>query len=355
VEAYVHEGNPGQAAALLQALSQPGPGILSHPWLGELYVSQSAPWRRSYSYQNLGLTVFTLTFVEDAAPDAPAMSPNLPGLADSLAAQCGLLADLDLDRLCQLTALGDEVLKATLGTVQWVASTVNDVLQGNFTQIALLAGDLLGLDGAGLLSLAGRAGSLSAAINGLFNVISSDNDILGQAKALDSSQCAAFMAFGRTPLTSLPAKAGLVRAQAIINDQALQTWLGRRGVIEAARSCAHLIPEYQEQAAILRASLVAGVDDLLAGTHLPPAPDALASGLQDLLAHSLAALALAGGQAPHLRRAHELLTRPSLVLAWRYGGRDKIRPLLEAESDIISRNRISHPGFCPPGEIEVLL
>ena len=284
-----------KAASLLNVLRQAGPGSLVHPWLGELYVSQSAPFKRNYTYQHLGWVGFTLTFTEDAAPDNPTASAFLPGQVDSLADSAGLLSGDYLDEACRLSGVADQVLSDTLSACQRVATTVNDILNGNWSQVAMLAGRITGVDVSGFISLVRRAGSLSGLLGGLFGFGES-----AQTSPLTASQYNQFFALSASPIAALPAKAGITRTQSVANQQALESWLGRMGAVESLRGTANLTPRNQEQASQLQQEIVESAARLQNGLIQPAAPDALAGLVRDLSALSLNALAANSGAAPRL-------------------------------------------------------
>ncbi|WMW65758.1 hypothetical protein [Nitratidesulfovibrio liaohensis] len=150
-----------------------------------------------------------------------------------------------------------------------------------------------------------------------------------------------------TPAVTVPEGAGTMRTTAAENRAALAAYQRRAGTAEAARSAALSSPASRAEAATLRESVTDAVDGVLDDA----ADDDVFAAFTDLQAATVQALAESAGSAPDVVTVRQQAVQPSLVVA-HCNVTD--RPATEAEAQILARNRVRHPGFVPPGELEVL-
>ena len=138
-----------QVNALLSALEQPGPGMLLHPWHGNLDVTLKGLGRIRYS-KALGYATIEMTFVESGDLEFPSVSDSTQSAAATTADSLGAAAVTDFASRFTVTGAMDYVNAAARGDIQRVfqlagSSTIpgmsvlgyaNNVL--NATQSALL-------------------------------------------------------------------------------------------------------------------------------------------------------------------------------------------------------------------------
>lgn len=331
--------------ALEDALLQPGPGTLVHPWYGEITVSQTALYRVRHTADDGGMAVFTLTFTrdEEAASPAPAVNQQARGLE-----KLGLAGDLacgDFDGLFKVVGEGAYVVQTAYNSVSDAFSRVQAALGGDFSGLATLLGAVTGYDftswlsmgqslWSGLRQIAAKSGKSRPALASAWNKVAST-----------------------AVATPTVAKPGGTRARIAANDVAVNDFVRRIAVVEAARSLTLAAPESRGEAQILREDFMDALDAVLhddAATGLPESikslmPDKLHIALADVRAASLAALAENARRAPDVITFTPTASLPSLALCYRLTG------AISLEQDLVARNQVLHPGFMPVRSLEVLI
>ena len=124
VEGFVVEpGHIAKAKALIDACEKPGPGTLTHPWLGDLNVIVTE-CRVRFAHAEGGMAAFSLSFAEAGESIYPAPEKNAAGIVDRAAATAK-------------SAIGGRLLQNfTLDKVAgWVADSAGGVLKDAFTSM----------------------------------------------------------------------------------------------------------------------------------------------------------------------------------------------------------------------------
>lgn len=339
VEAYVLGPDYMPARdALLQACEAEGPGRLITPWTGEAMVICTG-CRLRESRADGGMATFSLTFAEAGEAASPGGAPMADARASARADDALDAADADLDRNLALDGQPEPVLRDTLGTIQHVANGVRKIRsivadpKGWAMHLALI-------DGMSVAQLA--AAFPSDLLRPLF---ADGSDLSASAHTTRAGEMLSLAS--TTPEVSVPAGAGTMRTTAAQNRMALAAYQRRAATAEAARSAALSSPASRAEAATLRTDVTDAVDGVLDGTT----DDGVFATFTDLQAATVQALAESAGSAPDVVTVRQMSVQPSLVVAHRSV---TDRPATEAEAQILARNRVRHPGFVPPGELEVL-
>ena len=85
LEGFVVEpGHIAKAKALIDACEKPGPGTLTHPWLGDLNVIVTE-CRVRFAHAEGGMAAFSLAFAEAGESIYPAPAKNAAGIVDRAA------------------------------------------------------------------------------------------------------------------------------------------------------------------------------------------------------------------------------------------------------------------------------
>lgn len=317
VEAFV-VGADYMAArdALLQAIEAAGPGQLVHPWHGTLSVTVSE-CNLSESTQHGGLAKFHLTFVEAGQPLDPTAAVDTAGrLAAAGAAGRDAFA-ADFARRFTVAGQPDFVVEDALRIINTANPLGAPLLPGNL--LARLAAPL----------------ALGRALFDLVQTLSPADVpriLVGPAAA------------GQGFPGATPSRRAQEANSAALNDLLLQAATART-VSDLAQAGAETLDEARAS----RREIVSRVDLPLASTGAgTDATDAL-------LAVRTAAIQHLAALTPTLPRLVTVLSgsvRPALVWAhdwygdaWFEAGR---------EDEIVTRNRIRHPGFTPAGKALLL-
>jgi prophage DNA circulation protein len=317
--------------ALEKALREPGPGTLAHPWYGEIQVSQYAPYKVRHTAQDGGMAVFTLSFARDSDPGAPSAGVNARIGALSAAGLAGDLACSVFDAAFRLRDMSSVVMDAAFASV---SDAVGDLLTdmgmapdiGEFLDIGS-AYDLLDMASAGLY------------LWGVFESVASASGLSDAGRARGWTTAASRR--GNPPS---PFNPGSTRAVIAGNAAAVTDLTRALGVVEASRVLAETVPESRSEARELREGYVDSLD-----AALPSMPDALFIQCADARAKTLAALAIAARGAPDVIQRSPVAVLPSLAVSYAFSGPGY------SESDLVLRNRVTHPGFVPVTPLEVLV
>ena len=109
---------------LIKALNEPGPGILSHPWLGRINVSAREFTVREDAESQRMCTV-EMAFIEAGAALYPSEGPDESGFLQGLATETRVAADSMLDRYYRAARLPQAAVGRVRGVVQGVGEAVD--------------------------------------------------------------------------------------------------------------------------------------------------------------------------------------------------------------------------------------
>lgn len=344
--------------ALIAACNAEGPGALIVPWMPERQVVCTG-MRKRESAKEGGMARFSLTFAEAGQESAPsgAVLPGVLGMAQADASLAA--AGAALDKSIVIAGVPVAVQAETLAGLQ----TLGGVLSGA-SGVAATAADLPGIlsrlanitpsDLAGLLpsELAGPLFALSSSYSTLSSAYGVRTSRSSSSSAALTSRVSGLLAVAASaPVVTVAPAAGTMRRQAAQNLAALADYQRTAAVIEAARAVALVQPASRQEAATLRTQIVDAMD-----TALDASTDATVyASLTSLRTSTVRALAESAGAAPEVATVQSGSVLPALALAQRYVvspgyGHDATA----AEVEILARNRVRHPGFVPPGDLEVL-
>jgi len=349
-----------QRDKLLTALDTPGPGELVHPWFGRMTVTPG-DCEVSHARNELGMVRFSLMFI-DGMLSFPVQSPNTRRL---LAEQAPTLLESMKARF-----------NAAMGTVDLARQRVNAVRSavssahafgiGFLKPFTTLAGDLdsfvysiVNAPGAFSASLLSDISSLERTFSG-YGADGSFTGSSSKASAVSSLQASAPVTDNADVAAVQAAVIGLVQDAALL-DLLLDMAQVPIAVAEGVNDPADLDVQLAQQGATVEAgsSTVTNVpiaDDVLevrdaisdalwsVASDSQPEHFGALSGARLALDRHLTEVARSG---IGLRAYAPAETVSSLVLAHALYG-DALR-----SGEIVSRNRVRHPGFVPATELQV--
>ena len=338
VRGYIIQGRTYDYATaradVLKALEAYGPGELVHPWHGEVNVVVD-DYRLRESMERGGLLELDIRFREAGQLTNPTASADTAkGVASAASSARQALKNSFLSAFAPAL---DEIDKAV--------TALNDA--------ASLAMEYLGLpqsliaEGlAYVQSLIATPAAFFDALVGLFGgLLGNENGTESGEKALAAPVPDASFSIasgeGTAPLESILGGSASITTEAgrMIRDTVAQVV-----VIEAAASTAHAEYATADDALADRDAVVEGLD-----TIEPAADDAVFLGLAELRRAVVTDLTTRGAELPRVRSVTLPGTVPALVAAYR------IHADAGRADEIVSRNRIRHPGRVPGGTpLEVL-
>lgn len=326
--------------ALLAELEKAGPGTLVHPYLGTRVVAVR-DFRLRESTSEGGLARFSITFVEAGRAAEPAVATDTAAAVDAAADAATDAATGEFAETFSVAGYASFVADAATAIVQDVNSTLRTAagrIAAITSPVAEFSAQLDQL-GDSLNTLMRAPANLGADLAGVvFALAGVADDIAG---ALNAYRDLGDFGLGAATVPTNTA----TRARQAANQIALHALMRRTATIEAARASAQLDFASSTDALAVRDDLVERLDTLA-----ETAGDDVYTALVDLRAAVVTDLTTRGGLLPRAVSYTPPATLPALLLAYRLHG-DASR-----ESEIVSRNKIRHPGFVPGGvALEVLV
>ena len=349
-----------QRDKLLTALDTPGKGELVHPWFGRMSVT-AGDCEVSHARNEMGMVRFSLVFI-DGMLTFPTQSANTRRL---LAEQAPTLLESIKGRFND--AMGSvDLARQRVNAVRSAVSSAHAFGIGFLKPFTRLAADLdafvyaiVNAPGAFSASLLSDMSSLERTFSGY----GPDGSFTGsgaKASAVSSLQAAAPVTDNADVAVIQAAVIGLVQDAALL-DLLLDMAQVPIAINEGASDPAELDVQLAQQGATVEAgsSIVASVpvaDDVLAvrdaisealwsvAGDSPPEHFGVLSGARLALDRHLTDVARSG---VGLRTYAPAETVSALVLAHALYG-DALR-----SGEIVTRNRVRHPGFVPATELQV--
>lgn len=333
-----------QRDALLTALKAEGPGALIVPWMPERRVICTGLRKRESASEG-GMARFSLTFAEAGSAATPTVS-TMPGVQAGTKADDALAnAGKALDKTITVAGVPLPVSEATLGALRTLGGTV-----AGASNVLRLGADIPGtLARLANLTPADLAGLLPSELCGpLFNLAGAYTSLQAAFGPDHAARASQMLAIAQAaPMLQAPPGAGLVRSTIAANLAAVSDFQRNAAVAEAARSAVLSTPASRQDAVALRSQVVEAIDNVLdASTN-----EGVYTTFTELRTATVQALTEAAGSAPELATVRTSTVQPALAVAQHVApGADAT----EQETQLLARNRVRHPGFVPPGDLEVL-
>lgn len=343
---------------LLNALDKPGAGELVHPWFGKLNVTASDDCEVTHERREGGLARFTLEFVESGDKGFPVGTLNTSrqvvkakgGFIEMAAERFrAVMATVNAGR-AKVTALTAAIMgpyntaSVYFGEALRTVNSVTEFIDKLIGQPAAFMGLFRSLStGVGILGSSAQFGNFTSALQSL------------RRKSSDVKSLSTTYGYAGDSTTGAIARA----SQALIRDALIADLADEVAAIPVlpAPPPPPATPSLGQQVAqpVARAD-VPVTDDVLAARDA--VDDALWSAALDVdhqqferleelrkaIYRHLTAVAAAGVRLVEIR---PLTTEPALVTAYRRFA-DASRA-----GEIVTRNRVRHPGFVPPSTLLV--
>lgn len=337
---------------LLHALNTPGPGILIHPWFGQMNVT-ATDCEVSHARPDGGMVVFSLTFIEAGDKGYPAGVPNT---ARQLEVENESLLDSIISRYKAAMALVNKA-KMSITALQNGLAGVQMAIQREISQVTGLVSSVAALADM----VMNFPDNLASMLNAQFSSMSGEFDRFSSSKREASSQVESAQTIAALPTPSggtatvaaVQATRDLVREVLIVYAVRVVSAMpivlppaALPGVPTVAQQTALPIqrPEVPtaDEVLALRDALVAVLWE--AALVAPFEHFERLQSVRKLVKEHLTAVALASVRMVTVTPKQSL---PALVLAYQQFG-DATRA-----DEIVTRNSAAHPGFLPPLPLQV--
>lgn len=326
---------------LVAAFEAPGAGVLIHPAYGRVIAKLDSPVTLSENpAREGGKAEISATFVEAGENITPGTETDTASLVESAAeaARAAALDDFlgtfDIEGLPDFSIVGaTDTVNSIITIIQTPARILSTgiAIAGGFTQLAKrLIGSaqrLVSLPSALGGALAGLVGELGGLFPG--NSTSGTSALLNAASTVSGAQLPWI-----DPVTPQ-------RQQELDNRTAIIDLVERTAVAEAAQAQTQTDYKNTDEAEAIRDGLVEAIDKI---TDAPETPEAIYRAFVALRSAVVRDITERALDLPHLRTVTLPETLPAVVVAHRLLG-DATRA-----DEIVSRNRLPHPGFVPGGQ-----
>lgn len=332
--------------ALIEALEQPGPGELVHPYYGRRQVSLASPVRISESaVEEGGIARFSIEFVEAGDNTQPAARIDTRAAVYGACDAAHSAASKEFELGFAVGAKASFVADSALAKVNDVVRELHAVRHAMIPDVSVLtawvgAGKALSGGAAALLrapvDLAASVQGLVAGVRGM--AIAPAAALVGLRRLFD---------FGNAEAAARPIpRSTPSRIAQADNALAVNRLMQRAAVVEAVHASADVTFASRDEALALRDELGERID-LLADD----ADEAVYRALVALRVALVRDITTRGADLARIDHATLARTLPALVVAHRVYG-DAARG-----DEIVARNRarVRHPGFVPGGvALEIL-
>lgn len=333
-------------ASLEEALDEPSPGRLVHPYYGEMDAVVVGEVRTSLSTREGRVARISIPF--QLAGDEPS-----PVATIDTAAAVDRAADVAIDRSAEDFARKFSIEGAT-SYAQGAASDLVRKLTGDM----LSATRLSGLNNLLALSQIGIGSSLLLAImpGELLNAFGLGSRLLGLFRPASSHKGVSSALTSLSDLGSdVPAISPTTpsRAQAATNQEALITLVRAGAAIEAARAGTTEGWQSRDEAIAWREQ-TRDILDQAADRAAEGGWDETWRALTDLRTAVARDVTSRAAPLPRLARLRPAATVPASLIAYQLDG-DNLDSLFARAGDLVQRNHVRHPGFVPGGrDLEVI-
>ncbi len=315
---------------LMEALEQPGSGTLVHPEFGTMTVSIISA-RLNQNNKAQGKATFSITFIQGKT------EPTYPTSGDDTPALVNAQADKTIEDSINDFAKNFDVL----GQSQIYVDDLLDELDDNLVAIDNVVGSVTAPLAGLIRSPYNFGAALAGSLSRVQTLLDEPGNALNLYKGLiDKDEPE--ITTTNTPQSKQHAK----------SNQAMTSLIKRLAICEAAKTTAKITFETSNDAISIQQDLTGAIDEQIERVDVvdaSPIDDTVYFSLVELRAVVIADLRIRAAQLPKIKQFIPLTTLPALVIAHNVYGDAK------RESELVTRNKISHPGFVQGGQpLEVL-
>jgi prophage DNA circulation protein len=325
--------------ALINAFEKAGPGILVHPYLGEMTVTVIEARGPRESTREGGMARFSVTFVE--AGEALFPRTKADTVADVQDGADDTMLDTESEFAGSFDVTGPEYLFEDAKTLIGFATDQLDALQKMLPGVPETVTAYV----AKLTSFAARTEAL---IREPADLAMEIYGLISDLALLPDRPIRAFNAY-RQLWDALTGEREIAqttagRTQQAANQAAVQRLVQRAAIVEAVRTSAAIEFESYDDAIAVRDELADKLDG-----EMETAGDEVYAALADLRVAMVKDISVRGVDLARISQYVPAATLPALVIAY------YLYDNPERAEEIIARNHIRHPGFVPGGvALEVL-
>ncbi len=327
-----------QAQRLLAAVEQGDSGTLVHPWFGTLTVSVKDPARITFN-RELGNARVSLSFIESGDLEFPSAGNATTTQSRLAAANIETSAVSDFAKTFKVDGFQD-----------FVASDATSAITSALGQVS--GGYIPGVDAFGYatraqgalssaLALLSSPADLGSTIAGFLGVSDYTNAALNWATLAQSFLRMANL--GGLAVPSTPSVLTDSRQQSYLNTKATNALTRQVLLAQAVGASSLVTADVYDDTVGLRNSLAAALD-----AESLNASDSTYTALQTARSAVWKDLTDRSRDGARLTTKTPADTTPALVLAYDY------YEDAERSDDVVTRNRLRHPGFVPPAPLRVL-
>lgn len=343
--------------ALRAALSAEGAGDLIHPSYGEISVVCDS-FSISERYASEGRMVrFSMTFIESGAQEMPSAATDYKDRINTLANEVEQSSAENFVNRFNIDGESSVVTDAVAGTVStWATQAAGAISYANSKLYAGTADIRVGIDAVdeitgvandlddlskNALSLLNMPDVIAARVSACMGVL---NNALPPRDAINQAKKASINTAAQTENINTNTPKG--RSQAVLTEQ-FNSLTIRVSIANQAKSIANTEFTNTEDAEAMLNDFTAQVEKQMLSTVATD--DEVMQSLQDLRAMVVKNVAETIKRLPEVRLISLNEPTPSVVLAY------NLYDDITRASEIINRNKVTHPGFVPAGkDIEVL-
>lgn len=327
-------------AKIMEAVEKEGPGELVHPYFGTLFV-QCGSFSVDEDTKEGRIAKLSFLFYEGGDDNYPKAVDDKHAILGDKTANALANSKKAFDKKFSITGMPGFAVDSARGGVAKLADMFTNATKGAVT----VAEDVANL-AYSIRNLKAEVNDLLQAPAKLSQRILDSFALLEAALQLPKGKLKAFSDFAAFGLTDPPIPGQTeMRDRERDNNDAFTNFIREVGTAKGIESGADVEFESATEAAETREALADQVEIVITRT---PDDDVFQS-FKDLNAQMVKTLPDNDSDLPNIQQVQLKRTAPALVVSY------DLFDTIEAEEDIINRNKIRHPGFVPGGrELEVL-
>lgn len=303
---------------LIAAIEKPGPGVMTHPYLGTMRVAITGA-KKTETTREGGKASFALTCLEVGNNNYNFEQPDTPEIVLAAAIKAIAEAILEFGENFDVVTQAQEFVEAVQTSIETALNALETVVSGVTDPITSL-----------IRTPAELASKFAGTLGNLRNDLSNPYRALDIYKTLFNT---------RSDTASIPTTTSN-RLQQLANTQAFDALMARIAIAEACKTVAAINWPTRDDAIAIRDVILDAIDEQLDADMT----DGVYDGMSALRAALAEDVRIRSARLPRLAYHTPATRLPALVLAHHIHG-DASRA-----EELIIRNAIAHPGFVSGGQ-----
>lgn len=303
---------------LIAAIEKPGPGVMTHPYLGTMKVVVTEA-KKTETTREGGMARFTLTCVEAGDINFNFEQPDTPEIVLAAAIKAIAEAILEFGENFDVVTQAQEFVEAVQSSIEAALNAVETVVSGVTAPITSL-----------IRTPAELASKFAGTLGNLRNALGNPYRALDIYKTLFNTN---------SDTASIPNTTSN-RLQQIANTQAVDALVARIAIAEACKTVALINWPTRDDAIAIRDVILDAIDEQMDADMT----DGVYDGMSALRAALAEDVRIRSARLPRLAYHTPATRLPALVLA------HHIHADASRAEELIVRNKIAHPGFVGGGQ-----